>query len=306
MIAAIFSFFLFLTSPKEELSIRVVTPTKEVEFGKAFPLTITRTWGRDWIPGVWNDPSVENLQLKLEKQSQRENGDQIEEIREFAAYAFGMNELVIPSIIFEAHRGEGSLEKEAKSEELRLTIRSTLPAEDTGVAEVPGDLLEQPFPWLFWSTIAAAILAVLGMFLWFRRRRAKPTELAKPVAPRIPPLQRALARLAKLRMREVRNEEEVQGFYVEASSLIREYLEESFGLRAPEMTTEEFLNAAQNSQLLRIEEQSLLREFLDHCDLVKFAKLPSKPTDREKLLTSIERFLKEAKPVSELVAQGNS
>ena len=68
---------------------------------------------------------------------------------------------------------------------------------------------------------------------------------------------------------------------VELSDIVRRYLENRFNLRAPEMTTEEFLNGVKDNKALSYEHKSLLREFLLHCDLVKFAKYepPEKEAD---------------------------
>ncbi len=295
--SAFFCVFSLLAISNEEIAIRVSTPSKEIEFGKAFPLTITRVWSRDLQPEPWQDPIAENLQLRLEKLDRLEKDSQIQEIREFRGYAFAVGEIVLPAVVFKARSGD--IEKEAKSEELHFEVKSALPSESAGSVELPGELLAEPFPWMFWSAVAGGILIVCALLVWFwrsRRHRELPIQVA-PI-PRIPPLQRALERLAKLRQRRAQSAEEIQDYYVEATSLIREYIEESFGVRAPEMTTEEFLNSSQTSQALQTVEQSMLREFLHHCDLVKFARQPSSPTDREKLLSTMERFLREAKPIS--------
>jgi hypothetical protein len=49
-------------------------------------------------------------------------------------------------------------------------------------------------------------------------------------------------------------------------------LEECFRLRAPERTTEEFLNDLSRTTLLTDKQKNSLAEFLQECDLVKFAK----------------------------------
>ena len=61
-------------------------------------------------------------------------------------------------------------------------------------------------------------------------------------------------------------------FYVILSDIVRHYLENQFGIKAPEMTTEEFLVFAQNSTLVSDEQKIFLKEFLNGCDMVKFAQ----------------------------------
>jgi hypothetical protein len=84
---------------------------------------------------------------------------------------------------------------------------------------------------------------------------------------------------------------EMDGFFVELSGVIRRYLEDRFGLRSPELTTEEFLDAlAQSPDLLR-SHQRLLRDFLSRADLVKFAHFVPDPGDVEESLDTARRFL---------------
>ena len=64
----------------------------------------------------------------------------------------------------------------------------------------------------------------------------------------------------------------VQDFYVELSNIVRHYIENRFQLKAPEMTTEEFLLTLKESTVLNSEQKSLVKDFLSHCDMVKFAK----------------------------------
>ncbi len=68
-------------------------------------------------------------------------------------------------------------------------------------------------------------------------------------------------------------------YYLELSGTIRKYLEDRFGHRTPEMTTEELLMGINHSKDLSPEQKSLLSGFFIHCDLVKFAKY--RPSSKE-------------------------
>ena len=129
-----------------------------------------------------------------------------------------------------------------------------------------------PNPWL-WVACAAGLvlLAALVWWVWRKRRQRKP---AAPLAPVIPPDERARARL-----REALDLlDQPRPFCILVSDTIRLYLEERFNLRAPERTTEEFLEELQASALLNYEQKRILGEFLMRCDLVKFARYePGRP-----------------------------
>ena len=55
---------------------------------------------------------------------------------------------------------------------------------------------------------------------------------------------------------------------MELSDVVRTYLENRFDMRAPELTTEEFLESVSDSPDLTRDHQTLLRQFLRQADLV--------------------------------------
>jgi hypothetical protein len=66
-------------------------------------------------------------------------------------------------------------------------------------------------------------------------------------------------------------------FHTQASNVIRRYLQERFGLRAPQQTTAEFL--AHSGPRLTAAQQTQLRDFFERCDLAKFARASASPED---------------------------
>src|SRR6266480_1318357 len=118
--------------------------------------------------------------------------------------------------------------------------------------------------WVWWAlgALAAVGLAFLVWRYWQKRR----AEL--PLVPVIPPhvrakqkLQEALALLGQPRE-----------FCILVSDTVRWYLEERFDFHAPERTTEEFLYELQGTELITRDQKERLGDFLNRCDLVKFAK----------------------------------
>ena len=125
--------------------------------------------------------------------------------------------------------------------------------------------------WLGWGLAGALVLA-LALAAW-RRWRRRPAP--RPSAPLVPAhvrarqkLQAALAHLENPRV-----------FCYLVSSALRIYLEERFDFRAPQRTTEHFLTELRSTRLLTENQKQSLGEFLQICDLVKFARL--EPTETE-------------------------
>ena len=134
------------------------------------------------------------------------------------------------------------------------------------------------------SGAALLLLVPLVLYLIFRVGRRTLRRSAYEIA---------LGRLRALERVARGTPEEIDRFYVELSGIVRRYLEDRFEIRAPESTTEEFLDRASRSHALSREHQDLLVDFLRQADLVKFAG--TIPGDREidASLANAARFLEE-------------
>jgi len=119
-----------------------------------------------------------------------------------------------------------------------------------------------------------------------RRSRAPlPGEIA------VPPHTKALRALARLRGAARTTPAQVEAYYVEVSNVLRVYLEERFGLRAPERTTEEFLRELEGGDQLAREHRTELERFLSQCDLVKFAAVVPTEHDHLAMFALAEAFV---------------
>jgi hypothetical protein len=152
----------------------------------------------------------------------------------------------------------------------------------------PPVVIPNAWLWVAWIVVAL-VVAALAFWAWTRwqKRRAE-----VPVVPDIPPhvrakqkLQEALALIGQPRE-----------FCILVSDTLRWYLEERFDFHAPERTTEEFLHELQGTRLLTPDQKTSLGEFLNRCDLVKFAKYePGEPELRD-LHDSALRLVEETEP----------
>jgi len=162
------------------------------------------------------------------------------------------------------------------------SFKRTLDPKAPGPAELPGDLLQMPFPWVRW-TLAAAGAAVAATLLVRRRARTRgespPTVAA---APGPAPHERALRRLAELRARRPMSAADV---HVDAATIVRDYVGERFALPTSQMTSEQIVAATATPQ------RSALAGFLARCDGVKFACETPSADDAERLLASAETFV---------------
>ncbi len=123
--------------------------------------------------------------------------------------------------------------------------------------------------WMIIGLITVGIAAAL--LVWFMKRK-KPQATQAPKIPARSASAIALEGLQILHSKQYPAAGLFKEFYVCLSDIVRHYLENQFGMKAPEMTTEEFLVFAQYSTRLSDAQKQFLKDFLNGCDMVKFAK----------------------------------
>ena len=85
-------------------------------------------------------------------------------------------------------------------------------------------------------------------------------------------------------------------FSIRVSDILRRYVTEQFGLPVTRQTSVEFLNGLRASSPFSEDEKSLLEDFLNRCDLIKFARYEATTSDSELLLEEAIRFVKGGQP----------
>jgi hypothetical protein len=132
------------------------------------------------------------------------------------------------------------------------------------------------FPYPLWIATALIVRAV-------RNRPKPPPPTAKDIA---------LKRLAEAEADIARKAPYV--FSIQVSDILRQYISAQYHLHAPEQTSPEFLAEAAKSPHFTGADKALLAEFLERCDLIKFAHVDATVEDSRALLEQAVRFVKGA------------
>jgi hypothetical protein len=129
--------------------------------------------------------------------------------------------------------------------------------------------LSEPRPLLWILASLCVLLAIVLVFL-IRKRRKKSVGLNNEpsVAARV--YIDALTELEKLRNQLSR--ERSREYAIQASDIVRRYIEQRFEINAPTLSTEEFFIYVQNSDKFDNSDRQALKEFLSACDFLKFAR----------------------------------
>jgi hypothetical protein len=138
-------------------------------------------------------------------------------------------------------------------------------------------------PWLVF-VIAFVVLSLLGLVVWWFVRWRKPELPSKP------PREIALEQLEQIRT-DIERMSPYQ-FSIRVSDILRGYMTQQYGVPATRQTSIEFLTAAAKAPSFSADDKSLLEDFLNRCDLIKFAKYEATSSDSELLLEEAIRFVK--------------
>lgn len=145
--------------------------------------------------------------------------------------------------------------------------------------------------WVGWLLGFLALAGIAYAFWkWWKNKQQE-----SPAVPVVPAHVRAKQKLAEA-LALIGNPKE---FCILVSDTLRWYLEERFNFHAPERTTEEFLYELRGTDLLTPDQKESLMEFLNRCDLVKFARYePGEPELRD-LHHAAVRLVEETEPIPE-------
>ena len=214
--------------------------------------------------------------------------------RSYVLEPFLSGEYIIPSmeVSFWNKQEEEAGAHQIETPEATVTVRSLLPED---LEEIKLNEIKPPvsFPrsyalWI-WLGIGLAVVAAIVVVVITIQRRRKGEEVWSQ---RVPAHELAYEELRRLVVEDLVKKGEIKVFYQRLSGVIRHYIENRFGLCAPEQTTEEFLTGLEAAQEFPGTYKPLLKTFLNHCDLVKFAEYQPRAEDIQKTFDSCKAFIK--------------
>jgi hypothetical protein len=209
--------------------------------------------------------------------------------------SFEAGEHDFPSIAIAFRDGatEDPIAGSIETEPLTITITSALASSDTELKDIRGwiDIPSGPWwPWILAIGGGIVIVIIGGLWIAMRDRQTGPPPTAAEIA---------RGSLRSLRDQDLLGSGNVDGFYTTLSSIVRQYIEGRFGIRAPRNTTAEFLLAAESDRRLTDSQRDDLKSFLRMADLVKFAMHEPAASQGTNAITSADHFVDEVETAFE-------
>jgi len=207
------------------------------------------------------------------------NGDKAIDQFQAALQNFTTGPQTLPGLIVPYRDPMGEIHQ-LKTPEFVVTIAEAPPGpkDKGGIRGIKGVIGPTAWsPW--WWLLAVIALSAIGYALWRKRKLALQ---GPPPPPPIPADVRALDKLEKLAATDWLSAGRLKEYYSAVSDIVREYIEGVFQVSALERTTSEIMRDLRKNAEMSTEHQAQLRELLDTCDLVKFAKF--RPDEAEATL----------------------
>lgn len=152
---------------------------------------------------------------------------------------------------------------------------------------------------ILWTLTGLAALLLSCAVYWLIVKRKKVQKRQELVITRRAPHEIAYELLEKLAKEDLIARGLVKEYYYRITDIIRHYIEDQFGLSAPDRTTEEFLAEMAHTGALNDSHKLLIREFLEYCDMVKYAKYGPSHAEVRETSHIARRFVDETKGCSE-------
>lgn len=144
-----------------------------------------------------------------------------------------------------------------------------------------------PLPWIVGGAAILLLAALVALGVWLYRKKKLPGQVARiPAADEV--ALRSLARLQELMISG-----NAKPFVIALATVLRFYIESRFALRAPRLSTEEFLNLAERDPTLDSAQRESLQKILVLCDRVKFALAGMELPVMKALYQATEAFIRQ-------------
>ncbi len=165
---------------------------------------------------------------------------------------------------------------------LSVPASSTSSSADEDIRDIRGPRNFAP-GWIIAALVAFLAVLASAVYFYWRWRRKRRTRILLPH-------ELALQRLEGIRV--LMRPSHAREFSTAVSDIVRNYIEQRFEVAITRRTTEEFLRDLIDFPVASLApHQSVLSEFLQHCDLVKFAAMSLASQSMESLHNSAHMFV---------------
>ena len=154
--------------------------------------------------------------------------------------------------------------------------------------------------WLteYWIWYLLGLIAIAAGVCAYLIATKKVAVNILPQKKRLPPDRIAVDRLNALKEEQLWERGQEKEYYTQLIDILREYLQERFGINAMEMTSSQILKALRSNEETRLP-HDYMRKVVEIADYVKFAKVRPMPDDNVRSWQNAMQFVEETRPAPE-------
>ncbi len=277
--------------------------SKDVQVGKPFTLDLSLKVPYGWFV-EWNDFAIDTLseQIDIIKRGHVErtaDADSNVIVRQqLTLMTFDTGQIRLPAVgLLYARSFDDPNRLQAFTEPIDLyattitvdTLQPYKPIVEPIAAPIQ---MKEVFPWIL--ALLVAVLLGIGVVLLVKRRKRKVDADGNIVrGPVIPPYDKAVGDLKKLREEKMWQTGKVKEYFSSLTDIAREYIEGQFGVNAVEMTTDDIMEEIKPLRFPK-ETYDKLKDTMEVADLVKFAKYSASTFESDTALSSMTEFVNES------------
>ncbi|MBM2833250.1 MAG: hypothetical protein HW406_411 [Candidatus Brocadiaceae bacterium] len=210
-----------------------------------------------------------------------------------SSYKIGRHTIPSLKIKYKGSHGDG----EVATNEVTIDIKGVLKE-----GEISGDIkdilppVDVPTSFkrlIVWISVGMGLLLLSGIICGLVYKFKKRSKIQERQFVRRTPQEIAYELLERLLKEDLIAKGLVREYYYRITNILRHYIEDRFGLLAPERTTEEFFTVMAHTNQLDDTHKMLIREFLERCDMVKYAKYGPSNLEIKETYDAAKRFIDE-------------
>ena len=202
---------------------------------------------------------------------------------------------------------EFGLKRVGQTDQLAIAVNTIPPADSIQLVPIK-PIIEEPlkledFIFIIGAILLFALIVVLLRYFW-KRKQKEPAPPTPEIV--LPAHEIALTALTQLKDKRLWQQGKVKAYQSELTHIVREYLENRYGIAALESTTDEIVRQLQKVDFDG-DWQSKVQEMLQMADLVKFAKAEPPADFHARMMQYAEQFVIKTKksPLKETTTQEN-
>lgn len=303
--------FLLLSSGQaqneEPIVISAEARPQSIYIGDRFMLEIRVEYSEDYLVRDVQPPldpaPVEILDIGTPEDMQNETTGNAR-IFPFTLSIYDIGEFTVPSFEVRYETPEGEI-KTAPSPEVDIKVKEIPPSQadtdDIRTMKGPREIEARPYFRNFLIMLAAILTIIaIAVYLLVRHLKKRPKKEKEVFVPARPAHEVALEELEALESSNLITEGRIKEYYTRACDIIRIYLGSRFRINAIDMTSFELEQAIDETSFNKDLKQ-VLGEFLERCDMVKFAKYRPEEFEHDETIQQARRIVKETMKIKQTV-----